>query len=145
MRIFVVGGDGRDRAAIEDALRFGDLEILGAAAPISSAPHQRRYAFAGWMLDATTRDLADPEGRRVNWTSSEFELSMAFVRQPGQPLSRAALLGVLRGRAWSYFRPLDRYAGGAAAQEDRRRTRPAAADPLRTRDRICVLRERLAP
>ncbi len=103
MRIFVVGGDGRDRAAIEDALRFGDLEILGAAAPVPSAPHQRRYAFAGWMLDATTRDLADPEGRRVNLTSSEFELLMAFVRQPGQPLSRAALLGVLRGRAWSYF------------------------------------------
>jgi two-component system, OmpR family, response regulator len=28
---------------------------------------------------------------------------MAFVRHPGQPLSRAALLGVLRGRQWTYF------------------------------------------
>ena len=102
MRIFVVGGEGRDLAAIENALRFGDVEILSAA-PVPSAPDQRRYAFAGWTLDATTRDLADAAGRRVNLTSSEFELLMAFVRQPGQPLSRAALLGVLRGRAWSYF------------------------------------------
>jgi two-component system, OmpR family, response regulator len=28
---------------------------------------------------------------------------MAFVRQPGQSLSRGALLAALRGRAWSYF------------------------------------------
>ena len=28
---------------------------------------------------------------------------MAFLRHPGQPLSRAALLGVLRGRQWTYF------------------------------------------
>jgi two-component system, OmpR family, response regulator len=103
MRIFVVGGEGRDLAEIENALRFGDVEILSAAAPIPSAPDQRRYAFAGWTLDAPTRDLADAVGRRVNLTSSEFELLTAFVRQPGQPLSRAALLGVLRGRAWSYF------------------------------------------
>ena len=28
---------------------------------------------------------------------------MAFVRQPGQALSRDALLGTLRGREWTYF------------------------------------------
>ena len=103
MRIFVVGGESRDLAAIENALRLGEVEILTAAAPIPAGPDQRRYAFAGWTLDAATRDLADAAGRRVNLTSSEFELLMAFVRQPGQPLSRAALVGVLRGRAWSYF------------------------------------------
>ena len=42
---------------------------------------------------------------------------MAFLRQPGQPLSRAALLGVLRGRQWTYFdRSIDTH-GRATAQE----------------------------
>ena len=103
MRIYVVGAEGRYLAAIENALRFGDIEILSAGPPSPSAPDQRRYAFAGWTLDATTRDLANAAGRRVKLTSSEFELLIAFARQPGQPLSRAALLGVLRGRTWSYF------------------------------------------
>jgi DNA-binding response OmpR family regulator len=46
---------------------------------------------------------ARPGRQRVDLTSSEFDLLMAFVRHPGQPLSRAALLGVLRGRQWTYF------------------------------------------
>jgi DNA-binding response OmpR family regulator len=28
---------------------------------------------------------------------------LTLVRQPGQALSRSALLGALRGRAWNYF------------------------------------------
>jgi two-component system, OmpR family, response regulator len=44
-----------------------------------------------------------PAGQRVDLTSSEFDLLMAFLRHPSQPLSRAALLGVLRGRQWTYF------------------------------------------
>jgi two-component system OmpR family response regulator len=103
MRIFVVAGESRDLAAIETALRLGEVEVLSAAAPFAPAPDQRRYAFAGWTLDAATRDLANPVGRRVNLTSSEFDLLLAFVRQPGQSLSRGTLLGALRGRAWSYF------------------------------------------
>src|SRR6201998_3325540 len=103
MRIFVVAGEGRDLAAIETALRLGEVEVLSAAAPFSVGPDQRRYAFAGWTLDAATRDLANPVGRRVNLTSSEFDLLLAFVRQPGQSLSRGPLLGALGGRAWSYF------------------------------------------
>jgi two-component system OmpR family response regulator len=69
----------------------------------SVEPNERLYTFAGWSLDETTRDLVNPPRQRVNLTSSEFDLLMAFLRHPGQPLSRAALLGVLRGRQWSYF------------------------------------------
>ncbi len=69
----------------------------------SVEPFERLYTFAGWSLDETTRELMTPGGRRVDLTSSEFDLLMAFVRNPGQPLSRAALLGVLRGRQWTYF------------------------------------------
>jgi DNA-binding response OmpR family regulator len=103
MRIFVVAGESRDLRAVENALRLGEVEILSAAAPFAAAPDQRRYAFAGWTLDAATRDLVNQVGLRVNLTSSEFDLLLAFVRQPGQSLSRGALLGALRGRAWSYF------------------------------------------
>jgi DNA-binding response OmpR family regulator len=103
MRIFVVAGESRDLAAVENALRLGEVEILSAAAPFAAAPDQRQYAFAGWTLDAATRDLVNQVGLRVNLTSSEFDLLLAFVRQPGQSLSRGALLGALRGRAWSYF------------------------------------------
>jgi two-component system, OmpR family, response regulator len=66
-------------------------------------PVERLYVFAGWTLEETARDLVNPTGRRVDLTSSEFDLLLAFVRQPGKALSRDALLGTLRGRAWTYF------------------------------------------
>ena len=37
------------------------------------------------------------------FTSCEFDLLMAFIRQRGQAASRSALLAALRGRAWTYF------------------------------------------
>ena len=104
MQIFVLGGKRPDLAAIESALRLGEVEIIGApAGPDPSAPGECRYAFAGWMLDATTRDLVSFDSRRVDLTSSEFDLLMTFVRRPGQALSRAVLLAALRGRTWTYF------------------------------------------
>jgi two-component system, OmpR family, response regulator len=66
-------------------------------------PIERLYFFAGWRLEETARDLVSPGGRRVDLTSSEFDLLLAFVRHPGQALSRDALLGMLRGREWRYF------------------------------------------
>ncbi len=60
-------------------------------------PFEQFYLFAGWTLEETARNLVSPTGRRVDLTSSEFELLIAFLRQPGQALSRTALLGVLRG------------------------------------------------
>jgi DNA-binding response OmpR family regulator len=104
MRIFVLGGESGDLAAIENAFRQGEVELLNASSPPASvAINERRYVFASWMLDATTRELVSAGGRRVDLTSSEFDLLLAFLRQPGQALSRGALLGALRGRAWNYF------------------------------------------
>jgi DNA-binding response OmpR family regulator len=104
MRIFVVGGEGGDLAAIENAFRQGEVEFLSTpGAPASVAINERRYVFAGWALDATTRDLVSAGGTRVDLTSSEFDLLRTFLRQPGQALSRGALIGALRGRPWNYF------------------------------------------
>ena len=94
--------EGRDLTGIEAALRRREIEIVDAPAPIPLNA-ARPYGFAGWTLDASTRDLVGATGKRVDLTSSEFDLLMAFLRHPGQALSRAMLLGALRGRTWNYF------------------------------------------
>jgi DNA-binding winged helix-turn-helix (wHTH) protein len=100
MQIHILEEIRPELAAIDGAVRRRELEIRSAQ-PVE--PIDRLYTFAGWTLDETTRDLMSPAGQRVDLTSSEFDLLMAFLRHPGQPLSRAALLGVLRGRQWTYF------------------------------------------
>ena len=100
MQIHILEDAGQELAAIDEATRRREAAIRRAQA---IKPIDRLSLFAGWTLDETTRDLISPAGRRVDLTSSEFDLLMALIRQPGQPLSRGALLGVLRGRQWTYF------------------------------------------
>jgi two-component system, OmpR family, response regulator len=100
MQIHVLEEVGQGLAAIDTSARRRELEAHRAP---SVEPIERLYTFAGWSLAETTRDLINPPGQRIDLTSSEFDLLMAFVRHPGQPLSRSALLGVLRGRQWTYF------------------------------------------
>ncbi len=140
MRILILDDDNQDLAAFESALRLGEIEIQGAGdmttsraaskrwslaspAPADQADHV--YAFAGWTLDATARDLVSPASRRVDLTSSEFELLMAFIRQPGEPASRSALLGALKGRTWTYFdRSIDTLVARLRKKIDADRSRP---------------------
>src|ERR1700722_9431804 len=100
MQIHILEEVRPELAAIDGAVRRRELEIPRTQ-PVELM--ERLYMFAGWTLDETTRDLIGPAGQRVDLTSSEFDLMMAFLRHPGQPLSRAALLAVLRGRQWTYF------------------------------------------
>jgi DNA-binding response OmpR family regulator len=100
MRILILGDGGEDAAAIESAIREREVVIRRAN---TVERFEQFYLFAGWTLEETARNLVSPTGRRVDLTSSEFELLMAFLRQPGQALSRTALLGVLRGREWTYY------------------------------------------
>jgi two-component system OmpR family response regulator len=100
MQIHILEDVGPELVAIDNAVRRRGLEIGRAQ---SVEPIERLYIFAGWTLDETTRELLGPTGQRVDLTSSEFDLLMALLRHPGQPLSRATLLGVLRGRQWTYF------------------------------------------
>jgi two-component system, OmpR family, response regulator len=57
----------------------------------------RPLAFAGWRIDPATRQLHDPEGVRVAMTSVEFDLLLAFCRNPGRVLSREELLEMVHG------------------------------------------------
>ena len=112
MRILILDDDNQDLAAIESALRPGEIEIREARLPDlpsravaadSPALAEGRYVFAGWKLDSTARTLLSPSGRQVDLTSCEFDLLIAFIRQRGQAASRSVLLTALRGRAWTYF------------------------------------------
>jgi DNA-binding response OmpR family regulator len=104
MRILVLAGDRPDAAAIESALRLGEIEILTTDSfPMPAGPHANRWRFAGWTLDAVTRQCVSPSDRPVDLTSSEYDPLTAFLRQSGRTLSRNALLRELRGRAWTYF------------------------------------------
>src|ERR1700727_1332380 len=100
MQIHILEEAGQGLATIDKSVRRRELEIPRAQ-PVE--PIGRLYMFAGWTLDETTRDLISPTEQRGGLTSSQVHLLIAFVRHPGQPLSRAALLGVLRGRQWTYF------------------------------------------
>jgi two-component system, OmpR family, response regulator len=100
MRILILDGADPERPVAENTIPGRDAEI-GRADTVM--PIERLYLFAGWRLEETARDLVTPAGRRIVLTSSEFDLLLAFVRRPGQALSRDALLGTLRGRQWTYF------------------------------------------
>ncbi|WP_422003231.1 response regulator [Reyranella sp.] len=61
--------------------------------------------FAGWHVNAVTRNLHNPEGSRVILTSAEFDLLLAFCRHPQRTLTRDQLLDLTQGRSGA---PLDR-------------------------------------
>ena len=100
MQTHILEEAGQELAAIDNAVGRRELEVRRAQAVRQI---ERLHMFAGWTLDETVRDLVGPAGQRVDLTSSEFELLLAFLRQPGQALSRDALLGMLRGRELTYF------------------------------------------
>lgn len=55
-------------------------------------PLVRRYNFEGWCVEPIARRLHNPEGAHVALTSAEFDLLLAFCRNPGRVLSRERLL-----------------------------------------------------
>lgn len=66
------------------------------------------YSFAGWSLNATTRELFNHQGVLVTLTSTEFELLLAFLTHPNVVLKREELLKLVQGRgADVYDRAID--------------------------------------
>jgi two-component system OmpR family response regulator len=50
--------------------------------------------FAGWRIDPVSRQLRDPDNVHVSMTTAEFDLLLAFCRNPGRVLTRDQLLGL---------------------------------------------------
>jgi two-component system, OmpR family, response regulator len=62
-------------------------------AALPSPPRQRQLRFDGWFLDPIRRQLYDPTNARVGLTTHEFDILLAFCRNPGRVLTREELLG----------------------------------------------------
>ncbi|MFM9845702.1 MAG: response regulator [Hyphomicrobiaceae bacterium] len=67
------------------------------------AEPERRYAFAGLMIDLDTRQLANDAGVPIALTAAEFELLTCFVQRPRRVLTRDQLLDWTRGRSADAF------------------------------------------
>lgn len=68
----------------------------------------RRYRFAGWTLDAGSRELIDSSATHVELTGGEFDLLLALLDHPQRVLTRDQLLDWTRGRdASPYDRTVD--------------------------------------
>jgi two-component system OmpR family response regulator len=59
--------------------------------------------FAGWTLWPGRRELYDPHAVLVSLTAGEFDLLVAFVRNPGKVLNRDQLLDLTKGRSAGAF------------------------------------------
>ncbi|MHC2333900.1 response regulator [Bradyrhizobium sp. USDA 4454] len=59
---------------------------------VAARSRPRPLTFAGWRINPTTRELHDPAGVRITLTGAEFDLLLAFCRNPGQVLSREQLI-----------------------------------------------------
>ncbi|ATN32566.1 DNA-binding response regulator (plasmid) [Rhizobium sp. ACO-34A] len=57
-----------------------------------TAPGQAILRFEGWKIDPIRRQLHDPSNARVALTTTEFDLLLAFCRNPGRVITREELL-----------------------------------------------------
>lgn len=70
-----------------------------AAPPSDGADAQGVLEFAGWRINAVTRQLHDPEGVEISLTTTEFDVLLAFCRNPNRVLTREAILALTHAGA----------------------------------------------
>lgn len=56
--------------------------------------NQRKLRFEGWQIDPLRRQVHDPSNARVALTTTEFDLLLAFCRNPGRVITREELLSL---------------------------------------------------
>ena len=82
--------------------------LLRRARGTADAEPNRRYAFAGLVIDLDARKLTTEAGEPIALTAAEFELLGCFVQRPRRVLTRDQLLDWTRGRmADAYDRTID--------------------------------------
>lgn len=80
---------------------FSSREVLARVRSLlrrASMPAARRpdrpLRFDGWRVDPVRRQVHSPQNTRVTMTTTEFDLLLAFCRNPGRVLSREDLLSL---------------------------------------------------
>ncbi|MFW6093295.1 MAG: winged helix-turn-helix domain-containing protein [Pseudomonadota bacterium] len=82
------------------------LNIVPRAAPEGEADADLDALAGGWTLLLKQRELVSPTGERTHLSQAERRLLTVFASQPGQVLSRNALMRQVCNRDWV---PSDRY------------------------------------
>jgi len=100
-------------ARIRAVLRRYAPPAAAPARPMAPAERSHRYAFDGWTLDVSRRELKTPEGVLCELTTAEFNLLAVLIERPGRVLSRDELMDLLKGHDWT---PLDRSIDGLVAR-----------------------------
>lgn len=80
-------------SAREVTTRVRALLRRASYAPVSRE-RPKLYRFEGWRIDPFRRQVHDPSNARVSMTTHEFDLLVAFCRNPGRVLTREQLLAV---------------------------------------------------
>jgi len=78
---------GKSSPAFEASLRRASYGLV-------STGGQRKLRFEGWQIDPLRRQLHDPSNARVALTTTEFDLLLAFCRNPGRIITREELLSL---------------------------------------------------
>lgn len=66
------------------------------------------YRFAGWLLDAATRNLTSPEGVVIALSGTDFRLLKIFLDHPNRVLTRDQLIDLMLSRdAGPFDRAID--------------------------------------
>ena len=82
-------------------------------------------SFAGWRIDPKSRQLFDADGAEVSMTTAEFDLLLAFCRNPNRILTREQLLSMTHaGSAGPVERSID-----AHISRVRQKIEPNLKDP----------------
>jgi two-component system OmpR family response regulator len=66
--------------------------IRRASYVVPTGERPRPLKFAGWRIDPVLRQLHSPQDVHVSTTTAEFDILMAFCRNPGRVLTREQLL-----------------------------------------------------
>lgn len=96
----------------------------GEALPVANT--NERYSFDGWSIDASAREVKNPDGQRVALTTLEFDLLLVLLQQSNRVLSRDALMDALKGVEWT---PLDRGIDSLVARL-RKKIEPDTDEPV---------------
>ena len=68
----------------------------------------KSFRFAGWLLDAATRNLTSPDGVVVPLSGTEFKLLRIFLAHPNRVLTRDQLIDLMISRdAGPFDRAID--------------------------------------
>lgn len=107
---------------MRSVLRRYELERDSAAAARGGS---ERYEAEMGIVDVGRREARGKEGEPILLTDAEFDILVAFLRNPARVLSRDDLTLMLKGRMWS---PNDRTLDGHIARL-RKKIEPNIADP----------------